>query len=48
MKRVKKFLKDNQWTILAIIGALIWMVFCMEVLASAMEVIDFYVKFAHL
>lgn len=48
MKRIKKFLKNNQWTILAILGALTWIIFCLEVVASAMEVIDFYVSYARL
>ena len=48
MKRIKKFLKNNQWTIMAIFGALTWLLLCLEVFAGALEVIDFYVKFAHL
>ena len=48
MKRIKKFLKNNQWTIMAIFGALTWIVFALEVFASALEVIDYYVTFAHL
>ena len=48
MKRIKNFLKNNQWTIMAIFGALTWLLLCLEVFAGALEVIDFYVKFAHL
>ena len=48
MKRIKKFLKDNQWPIIAAIGVLTWIVLGLEVFAGAMEVITFYVTFARL
>lgn len=48
MKRIKKFLKNNQWPIMAAIGVLTWIILGLEVLAGAMEVIAFYVTFARL
>ena len=45
-KRFRKFLKDNQWAILAVMGALTWILLCIEVFAAALEVASFYVNFA--
>lgn len=48
MEKIKKFLKDNQWALLALAGLITLMAFALEIFAAAAEVIVFYVTFARL
>lgn len=46
MRRIKRFLKNNQWAILAFFGALTLMALFAELFIGAMNVIGFYVTYA--
>jgi len=46
MKRIKRFLRDNQWAIAALLGLLSIIGLFAMLFHAAMEVIGFYVTFA--
>lgn len=48
MKRIKKFLRDNQWVILGALGILTWIALALEVAASVAETVGFYIFMANL
>ena len=48
MKRLKRFLKNNQWAILMLIGMLTWIGIFLWVFYGACNVIGFYVSLANL
>ncbi|MBP3664274.1 MAG: hypothetical protein J6J03_03855 [Tyzzerella sp.] len=48
MKRIKKFLRDNQWAILGALGILTWIALALEVAASVAETVGFYIFMANL
>lgn len=47
-RRIKRFVRDNKWAILSILGILTWMLLLLGVLAGAEDVISFYVTMSNL
>lgn len=47
-RRIKRFVRDNKWAIISILGILTWLMLALEILAAAADVAIFYVTMSNL